>query len=58
MIKFDANGNLILPRDAFINDPVSRKIKVKCPYCEHIIQAQTLKNYTVCKKCHTEVRLR
>ncbi len=55
---FDEDGNLVLPRDAFINDPVSRKIKVKCPYCEHIIQAQTLKNYTVCKKCHTEVRLR
>ena len=55
---FDIDGNLILPRDAFINDPVPKKIKVKCPYCAHIIQAQTLKNYTVCKKCHTEVRLR
>ena len=55
---FDENGNLILPKDAFINVPAHRKIRVKCPYCGHIIQAQTLRNFTVCKRCHTEVRLR
>ena len=58
LLMFDENGNLILPKDAFINVPVPRKIRVKCPYCGHIIQAQTLRNFTVCKRCHTEVRLR
>ena len=55
---FDENGSLVLPKDAFAGIELPETVKVECPNCKHIIKARTNRHFTVCKRCHIEVRIR
>lgn len=56
MIKFDENGNLILPPDVFKNEIIPKVRYVVCPECKHRIRLQTRRIINRCRRCHCEVR--
>lgn len=55
MIKFDENGNLILPPDVFKNEIIPKVRYVVCPECKHRIRLQTRRTINRCRRCHCEV---